>query len=82
MIALAANKCDLEESRAVSTEEGKAYAHKQAIAYFEISAKMGSAAIRQMFVEFGALACSGVSGDLRRRHRLANLVSQVEAHTP
>ena len=53
VIALAANKCDLEDYRVVSEREGKAYAHEQEMAYFETSAKTAYN-VRQMFVELGA----------------------------
>ena len=50
VIALAANKCDLEDYRVVSKQEGMAYAHEEQMAYFETSAKTATN-VRQMFVE-------------------------------
>lgn len=39
MIALAGNKCDLEQSRAVSTSEVDGYASEAGLIFFETSAK-------------------------------------------
>ena len=50
VVALAANKCDLEQYRAVSTQEGQAYARENELTYFETSAK-SSHNVRRMFVE-------------------------------
>jgi len=50
VIALAANKCDLDDYRVVSKQEGMAYAHEQEMTYFETSAKTAHN-VRQMFVE-------------------------------
>ena len=49
VVALAANKCDLEQYRAVSTHEGQAYARDEDMAYFETSAKTAHN-VRAMFV--------------------------------
>ena len=53
VIALAANKCDLEDYRVVSRQEGEAYAHENEMSYFETSAKSAHN-VRQLFVELGA----------------------------
>ena len=50
VVALAANKCDLEQYRAVSTHEGQAYARENELTYFETSAKSAHN-VRRMFVE-------------------------------
>jgi len=50
VIALAANKCDMEEYRVVSTQEGQAYADAHEMSYFETSAKTNTN-VRKMFVE-------------------------------
>ena len=50
VIALAANKCDLEQYRAVTTQEGQAYARENEMLYFETSAKP-SHNVRRMFVD-------------------------------
>ena len=55
VVALAANKCDLEQYRAVSTHEGQAYARENELTYFETSAKSAHN-VRRMFVELGAHA--------------------------
>ena len=55
VIALAANKADLEQYRVVSTHEGQAYARDHDMTYLETSAKT-SANVRRIFVELGACA--------------------------
>ena len=50
MVALAANKSDLEQYRAVSIHEGQAYARENELTYFETSAKSAHN-VRRMFVE-------------------------------
>jgi Ras-related protein Rab-5C len=50
VVALAANKCDLEQYRAVSTHEGQAYARENELTYVETSAKSAHN-VRHMFVE-------------------------------
>merc|ERR1712087_240457 len=52
VIALAANKCDLEQYRVVSTQEGQAYARDNDMSYFETSAKTAKD-VRKMFVDLG-----------------------------
>lgn len=49
-IALAANKCDLEQYRVVTAQEGQTYARDNDMHYFETSAK-DSKNVRRMFVE-------------------------------
>ena len=50
VIALAANKSDLEQYRVVTTQEGQAYARENEMSYFETSAKTGHN-VRRMFVD-------------------------------
>eukprot|EP00321_Phaeocystis_globosa_P013137 CAMPEP_0118828416 /NCGR_PEP_ID=MMETSP1162-20130426/18423_1 /TAXON_ID=33656 /ORGANISM="Phaeocystis Sp, Strain CCMP2710" /LENGTH=202 /DNA_ID=CAMNT_0006759405 /DNA_START=37 /DNA_END=645 /DNA_ORIENTATION=- len=50
VIALAANKCDLEQYRLVSTEDGQAYARENDMTYFETSAKTAHN-VRRLFVD-------------------------------
>jgi len=50
VIALAANKSDLEKYRVVSTQEGQAYARDNEMSYFETSAK-SAYNVRKMFVD-------------------------------
>jgi len=52
VIALAANKCDLEKYRVVSHQEGQAYARDNEMSYFETSAKSAHN-VRKMFVDLG-----------------------------
>lgn len=40
-IILIGNKCDLEDMRQVSTEEGQRFAKQNGISFFETSAKTG-----------------------------------------
>jgi len=42
LICLIGNKCDLEERRAVSTEDGKKFAEENNLLFFETSAKDGT----------------------------------------
>lgn len=53
VVALAANKQDLEQYRVVSTHEGQAYARENELTYFETSAKTAFN-VKKMFVELGA----------------------------
>lgn len=50
IIALAANKADLEEQRAVSTEEGQAYATENGLHFVETSAKT-AANVSELFMD-------------------------------
>ena len=50
LLILAANKTDLADHRQVSTEEGKEYAEKMNLLFFETSAKSG-ANIKSLFNE-------------------------------
>lgn len=50
VVALAANKCDQESFRVVTTHEGQAYARENELTYFETSAKTAHN-VRRMFVE-------------------------------
>lgn len=55
VIALAANKSDLEQYRVVTTQEGQAYARENDMMYFETSAKSGYN-VRRMFVDLAQCA--------------------------
>ena len=57
VVALAANKCDLEQYRVVSTRDGQEYAREHELTYFETSAKTAHN-VRRMFVELGARPAS------------------------
>ena len=50
VVALAANKCDLEQYRVVSAHEGQAYARENELAYLETSAKTAFN-VKELFVE-------------------------------
>lgn len=50
VIALAANKCDLDQYRLVSQQEGQTYARENDMPYFETSAKTAHN-VRRMFVD-------------------------------
>lgn len=50
VVALAANKADLEEIRQVTTQEGQMYARQNEMAYFETSAK-NTQNVSRVFVE-------------------------------
>ena len=50
VIMLSGNKCDLEEERAVTTQQGQSKAEELKIMYFETSAKDGTN-IQKMFVK-------------------------------
>ena len=52
VIALAANKCDLDQYRLVSQQEGQTYARENDMPYFETSAKTAHN-VRRMFVDLG-----------------------------
>ncbi|XP_065188389.1 ras-related protein Rab-5B-like [Sycon ciliatum] len=62
-IALAGNKLDLNATRSVSTEEGKAYADEQDLLFFETSAK-SNANVNEMFAAIATeiLRVNGGSG--------------------
>jgi hypothetical protein len=53
VIALAANKCDLEQYRLVSMQEGQAYARENDMTYYETSAKTAHN-VRRLFTALGA----------------------------
>ena len=50
LICLLGNKCDLEEKRAISLEEGQKFADENNLLFFETSAKDGTN-IQEVFVE-------------------------------
>ena len=52
VIALAGNKSDLEDKRAVETEEAKAYAMEAGLLFFETSAK-SSENVKELFTAIG-----------------------------
>ena len=78
VIALAANKSDLEQYRVVTTQEGQAYARENEMSYFETSAKTGHN-VRRMFVDLAQcvprkvrLAASSLSSPPRAASLLAS----------
>jgi len=71
VIALAANKSDLEQYRVVSEQEGRAYARDNDMSYFETSAK-DSRNVRKMFVELGAPPPSPARRPARRPPRVVS----------
>jgi small GTP-binding protein len=71
VVALAANKSDLEQYRVVSAHEGQAYARENELTYFETSAKT-AANVRRMFVELGVLPLALFTLRPWHLHRLPN----------
>lgn len=61
LLILVGNKCDMEQSRQVSHEQGKDYAEKMNLMFFETSAKTG-ACIKTMFNEL-AKKITGIQTD-------------------
>ena len=82
VVALAANKQDLEQYRVVSAQEGQAYARENDLTYFETSAKTAHN-VRRMFVELGARTDRQRLRAMRAR-RLRAVVGRLipQAHPP
>jgi small GTP-binding protein len=72
VVALAANKCDLESNRKVSAVDGRAYAREHDLAYFETSAKT-SLNVKSMFV--------GLGEGTQRRHTTLPCTTSRTPHT-
>ena len=49
-LVLIGNKCDLEKQRKISTEEGRAFAERNKLIFFETSAKLGKG-VKKIFEE-------------------------------
>lgn len=81
VVALAANKCDLEQYRVVSTHEGQAYARENELTYFETSAKTAHN-VRRMFVELGAPIRPLARPHAPRPRRRGRVHAAVGASTP
>ena len=58
VIALAGNKCDLSEARAVSQGEGQEYAKQRGLIWVETSAKSGEG-VQDLFIKIAGVLPKG-----------------------
>ena len=75
---LAANKCDLEHLRQVSTAEGEQLAQELACAFYEVSACRGDEAIREAFHELVREVRRRKAVESSKTQRRRNSIQQVK----